>query len=217
LANPERAALEYRFYLGDMPGIEPEWALVVGEILFNLRSALDHLAYQLHVAALNGNVPEAIERVSQFPIYNTVDGWANNLYRNLSSRDQDALHDLQPYIARNDCWEWTRHWLNLLNVWHTFDKHRKLHLVTGAKNASIIVEPDPRFPFDTDFIDGPVESKSHVETWTFSHPPKELKHHPGVFLHVAFQHDGKTNDLSVALPAMVGRVREVLDHFADRF
>jgi hypothetical protein len=33
-----------------------------------------------------------------------------------------------------------KYWLGRLNTWHNFDKHRKLHLATGAKSVSVMVE-----------------------------------------------------------------------------
>ena len=65
-ARADRSGHRYHFYLGELPAINPDWALVAGEILFNLRSALDHLAYELHVRHYRGRVPKNIE--GSYPI-----------------------------------------------------------------------------------------------------------------------------------------------------
>jgi hypothetical protein len=91
-AEVDRGGLEYRFYLRDPPTVEPDLGLLAGEILFNLRSALDHLGWELHVRRWRGKVPKRIkwpgfkkpievEGTTQFPIYRTEDGWSTNFYR----------------------------------------------------------------------------------------------------------------------------------------
>jgi hypothetical protein len=51
--DPETAKHVYRVY--DLPPVDPEWALEVGEVLYQLRSALDHLTWQL--VKLDGGTP----------------------------------------------------------------------------------------------------------------------------------------------------------------
>ena len=68
----ERSAsgLEHRFYLCDLPGgVDPDWLLIAGEIMFDLRSALDHLVYLLHVRRHRDRVPKSVATRTQFPIY----------------------------------------------------------------------------------------------------------------------------------------------------
>jgi hypothetical protein len=171
-AEADGAGLEYRFYLGELPSVEPEF--VVGEILFDLRSALDHLAYQLHDRHFRGRVPERVERTSQFPIYDTPDGWTQALWRieNLSERDHVALHHLQPYETRDGKWHWHRWALSRLNAWHNWDKHRKLHLITASKEAAIITKPGPAFRTSVRYIHGPMKSEAEIERWTSAGRPR---------------------------------------------
>lgn len=229
--EPDRTGLEYRFYVGELPDIEPEWALAVGEILFDLRSALDHLAYQLHVRHFRGTVPKQVrlkgfkrpvqvEGHTQFPIYDSEAAWSSNLSRiaTLSKRDQTALQRLQPYIRWNDKWYWHRWALSRLNAWHNWDKHRKLHLITASKDSAIITEPDP-FRTAVHPVYGAVKSHGEVERWTFSQPPQNVPRHPGVYLHVALMEEGQPQHALtvVTLVILRDRVREVINRFAGRF
>jgi hypothetical protein len=59
--DPESAKLVYRVY--DLPPVDPEWALELGEVLYQLRSALDHLTWQL--VNLDGGTPN---EQTQFPV-----------------------------------------------------------------------------------------------------------------------------------------------------
>jgi len=49
-----------------LPAVPPEWALEIGEIVYQLRSALDHLAWQL--VLLDGGTPG---HLTDFPIRDT--------------------------------------------------------------------------------------------------------------------------------------------------
>jgi hypothetical protein len=124
--DPETAKHVYRVH--DLPTPDPIWSVRVGEILFNLRSALDHLAWQL--VLLDGGDPG---EETQFPIRDTPFNKKGDLVRvDLTPRIKSpqilaALDECQPYqgalgephpISQNFLWR-----LRLLN---NFDKHRLL-------------------------------------------------------------------------------------------
>ncbi len=217
----DRAGLEYRFYLGELPSIEPDWALIVGEIMFDLRSALDHLVFQLHVRRYAGRtIPAKVERSSQFPIFYSPSDFAKRgawRIENLGERERRAIRWLQPHITQRDKWWWVRHSLEDLDTFHNIDKHRKLHLVTSAHNAVVI----PQFPPDVGFrqqpIWGRVESEAPVETWTFAMPPPKMQDHPGAYLQIGLEHRNLSFELLPLLKEMRAAVVQVLDRFADRF
>jgi hypothetical protein len=52
---------------GEPPLIQ--WGALIGDCLFNYRSALDHLAFDLAVAHTGYPLPEGVERRSEFPIF----------------------------------------------------------------------------------------------------------------------------------------------------
>lgn len=220
-AEVDGSGLEYRFYLGELPAVDQEWGLLAGEIMFNLRSALDHLVWQLHVRHYAGRpIPEAVELASQFPIF---DDWAKFRSRGqrrikvLARRDQRAIRHLQPYIARNDKWQWVRPDLSALNNLHNVDKHRQLHLVTAAQAAAVIPRFAPDLGFRQAAVWGPVESHSHVETWTFALAPAKLEHHSGAILQVALEHRDGLSNLVPLMAELVDSVALVLARFATRF
>ena len=57
-------------YRGEVPTAPISWSVSFGEILYNLRSSLDHLVWQLVLA--NGQTPG---RHNAFPITNDAQGW----------------------------------------------------------------------------------------------------------------------------------------------
>jgi hypothetical protein len=215
----DRSGLEYRFYLRELPEIEPEWALCVGEIIFDLRSALDHLAYQLHVRRFKGRIPEKVEKTSQFPIYDAPAKWGNNLWRieRLSRRDRVALGHLQPYKTRHDRWQHIRARLWVLSTIHNIDKHRKLHVVTGSHGAAVVPGFHPDTGFKQDPTWGSVKSHAQIDTWTFTKLPDEWQEHGGAYLQIVLEYGDQSADLLPLLQALTDTVKSVLGRFSDRF
>jgi hypothetical protein len=62
-AEFDRETAQHVYKIHTLPAVNPEWPLQVGEILYQLRSALDHLAWQL--VELDGGTPG---EQTQFPI-----------------------------------------------------------------------------------------------------------------------------------------------------
>lgn len=222
-SEEHRGGLEYRFYLGELAPVDPSWALSAGEIIFDLRCALDHLVYQLHVRRYGGRMVSQWERRSMFPIFDDeTDFKRNGAWRidKLSLRDQRTMKHLQPYVARNDAWYYVRQALGTLDTLHNVDKHRKLHVVTAAKQAVEIREFPPEYGFQQDLLPwGAMESRQHVETWTFGRvPPPEFRHHSGIYIQVALQTErGKFRGLLPLLESFVNNVAYALLRFRDRF
>jgi hypothetical protein len=127
-----------------------EWGVLIGEVIYSLRSALDHLAYELAVLRHGRPLPPELEKSSAFPIkrtgpefrrrikrgsrrgQSTTDsGW--HKVRGMPRRAQTAIERLQPYHRRKDPDLLPFLWLeDLCNV----DKHRTLHLTSAHLAAS---------------------------------------------------------------------------------
>ena len=216
-----RGGLEHRFYLGELPSVEPAWALIAGEIMFNLRCALDHLVWELHVRHYRGRaIPAAIERASQFPIFDDAARFreqGQGRIKTLSERDRRAIAFLQPYVRRNDEWRSTRRALWDLNTLHNIDKHRKLHVVASTQGLAITPGFPPSTGFDSHPVFGPVKSGDHIDTWTFTDLPTKTYEHTGAYIDVVLEQPAHERDLVELLDGLVVAVARVLERFADRF
>jgi hypothetical protein len=107
---------------GQLP--DPRIGLIVGEFAHNLRTALDHLAWQL--VLLRGGSPT---RSTEFPIEKRRKWYERRLkrgaLRGMSADDRAAIEQVQPYQA-GECAADT--YLALLAWLNNVDKHRFLHI-----------------------------------------------------------------------------------------
>lgn len=110
-----------------MPG---QVSILIGEIAYNLRAALDYLVYAL--AVLDSGVEQS---GTQFPIEDTPDGFEARkkvgFLRGLNAAHIAGIERLQPYKG---C-DWTR----LLRSLSNQDKHRHLTLLIRPKQMCFIL------------------------------------------------------------------------------
>jgi hypothetical protein len=128
--------------------IPEEFALLLGEKLYQLRSALDACIYQAAVYANGGNSPPPHEGRLEFPICPTKEEFNKQAARRLSTLPtaiQSAIEKLQPYntpaLPPEDMVTNLNRSLSILHDLARKDRHRKLHVV-----GSMPVKLDPYFP-----------------------------------------------------------------------
>ncbi len=99
-----------------------EFSVIIGDVLSNLRSALDHLAFALNLRG--GPLPNP--KVSQFPIFKDPDDFARRapqMIPNVRGAARTEVEALQPYHGGVNSFLWE------LNELCSADKHRLLHVV----------------------------------------------------------------------------------------
>ena len=106
---------------------------VIGDILYNLRSALDHLAWQLVLRA--GGTPD---RPTAFPIYNDPKKFrgsrAQGKMTGMNNAMKAAIEKHQPCFGRNP---YRNQALWGLEEYGNIDKHRRALLVPTSADASL--------------------------------------------------------------------------------
>lgn len=116
--NPQTG--NYLFRVTKLQPPPRDIGLIAGDVAHNLRSALDHLAYQLVV--VNKEIPN---RSTEFPIFDDAARYVAGSHRKiklLSQSAQDAIEATKPYRGRN----------NLLWFIHTMDIADKHHTLLVA-------------------------------------------------------------------------------------
>lgn len=113
-------------------------SVLIGDCLYNIRSALDHLALALTEANC-GCLPLAAAKQTEFPIFSKAALYASNgvrAIRHMSPAAQAIIEGLQPYKA-GEPKDWTAiHPLWLLHELSNIDKHRTLLVAFTAYKQS---------------------------------------------------------------------------------
>jgi hypothetical protein len=130
------------YYLDRVTDVPLEIPVIIGDVLHNLRSALDHLAYQLPV------IPSQTgPRWTQFPIVESAAKYmASDVRRKVQVFRPDVVKTLdvvKPYKGGNELL-WRLHSLN------TIDKHRLL-LTACITNTARTMTPTEREELDKMF------------------------------------------------------------------
>ena len=127
-------------YRGESPLVPLGWSVHTGEILYNLRSALDHLVWQLVCA--NGQKPT---RAIQFPIIDDVDDWKRSSngpqLAGLSDGARQTIRYLQPFNPvmqlpiKGQMRPFDAQTFRTLRDLCNIDKHRHLHLIVAKTDG----------------------------------------------------------------------------------
>lgn len=147
------------FRVGPIPpqlaDLQVDAALRAGDAVHDLRSALDHLVWQLSLAGTGGAEPSRPRRV-QFPISTSPEGYEHaraTALSDVSREAQDVLESYQPYhgaAGRPDNYSGPYvHQLTLLQQLSNADKHRLLTTVLSLSSGA-------HFFIPSDFLE-PVE------------------------------------------------------------
>jgi hypothetical protein len=126
--DPDTSTYVFRYRIYEPP--PPEWSVIIGDIVHNLASALDHLAWQLVI--LNCRTP--IDRQTAFPIFGDKEKWESSkrlggqwMMEGMSDFHKLALRWYQPYWSNDP----EKPPLARLRQLWNFDKHRTLTPVLG--------------------------------------------------------------------------------------
>lgn len=112
-----------------------EWALIIGDVLNNSRTALDHLAWLLVRTGATPTPPKP--QTVQFPICTTAEGFSRSVPKRLPgvrSEFIEMVKNRQPIPG-------SRHFATFgcladLVALNNVDKHRELHSLVGLHTAS---------------------------------------------------------------------------------
>ncbi len=132
-----------------IPKVPDIVGILVGEIIYNLRSALDYLIYEL--ALLDSGT---VQQRTQFSIEDTKDVfWGRHLFnlKGLNAKHIAVIELLQPY---NEC-----NWTKLIRDLSDPDKHRKLTIITNIARFNInVIDPSTK----SDSINRPINKDNRA-------------------------------------------------------
>jgi len=217
------------------PNYDPDFAhiaaLQLGEMLYQLRAALDGCVYQAATID-SGKNPPPNERNLEFPIVASKTDFQKSVARikPLAQKRRDIIESVQPYnvpklAPEHMVFNFNRTF-GILNDWARKDRHRKLHVVgSWASNAL----PKIRCPAGTSLAhikiieSGFLESESQIAAFKLTGyaPHMKVQANPGLDLDMGINelplpcadNDTLGNRLRAMLIATYSVVRSLEDSF----
>jgi hypothetical protein len=221
-------------YWGEIEPLDPMWGTYMGDVIHNLRSALDNFL----CALILFNNPDHPIINTKFPIYEGEKDWIRNIEQRdcrlhgeaptdgLSEPLLAALKALQPYHLRNAAKKNSP--LRLLQIASNADKHRTVHTSSprfSAKKAQIGIDPKGHFQVSRSKAaryGTPIEKSAEIcrmKLIPLRPPPHaEVRVKIKTSLEIAFSIDGKslviTHKDLWAMHKEVGRIMGTLEKVA---
>lgn len=219
--EPQENAIIYR--IDSSIEIGDDWPLLIGDSLFNFRSALDHLAWQLAIRKLGGEKAANRHRFEiQFPIFSQPCP-GHDYWKNMTDADRVKVEQFQPYNFVPTMPGETS-LLKVLSDLNNFDKHRRVHVAIIFPRdvwvgTPILIGCD--FALDSDgnrrieaYLNKPAQpgdiiARIHIVPHAgFANPHVDLQ--PSLAGHIAFNDFWNVVD---TLDSISRRVADILDFF----
>lgn len=194
--------------LGELIEPDPEWSVLIGECLYNMRSALDHA---VHLIALRTGQPLNSEqrRNLAYPIFTERKDFFWALHKGLQVLPFDVLALLerrQPYL-HGDTAEYQS--LAKLKKLNDLDKHRHLHTcAVGLRGVGWWGDPEfwIRSP--------PLKAHADIVRLTYPAPVGDVDMKHAITLHAALDETYPGTAVEALLSTMFKVCREVVDELA---
>ncbi len=217
--HPDRT--RYIFRIEELYDPPEHWLVTIGEILFNLRSALDHVAYALAVEHSGPHLDPELARTSEFPIFTDPDEFGRQRERKIGGiapDKQTLIERLQPYSGRDRANATTDidevpEWLQLLHELNRVEKHRLPPILTQLLDMGSWDSAMPRLTHHF----GPLERGAVIAEMPF-HPDfhPEVSVQPQFSFTPALLHEGNLINLPGTLSVLHLAVDRVIDFLDDR-
>lgn len=191
------------------------FSVLAGEILYHLRSSLDHLVWQLIIA--NGKDPAELQPRPEFPIFWSRKGYESGgkgKIKGVSNKAATLIEQFQPYPRNGDIFGFkpVAHPLYIIHTLNITDKHRLLNALCSHIKASLY--------HGTKAAHGifRVEGRTALVLKSYS-DNSEVQMDVHSKFHISFDEDGVLQAESIvpALKNLMGYVEGVIHSFHSEF
>ncbi len=202
--NPESNEKIVRVEVIDAPPVK--FGITIGDIVHNLRSALDNLAYELALAHTGDPLPREIAENSEFPIFSRpmTLGQRERRIGGIHPEAQAIIEGLQPYNRENQPSP-DPLWLlyNLSNV----DKHRLFPLTLVQPVGVTVIGPPSPMRQNMVFGHGPIEHHAVVLRYPYSgDPTTEMDMQFHITFSIGFGQDASIPETTGGAPDHLRRI-----------
>jgi hypothetical protein len=171
----EGGGREHVYYVEIRSRPPPDLGTAIGNVLHNLRSALDSIVYDVSVSA-NPTLTDAQQRTIGFPVALEETALNESAMKFAPKGAQEEIKRLQPYNGELPVRE---HPLWLIHELNRIDKHRFVQAIPALAMGSYW--EDPPFPVeDRVHPSGPFDDGAELARFVLAepHPEVDLKFHP---------------------------------------
>lgn len=207
----------------DFPG--DELSLEFGEMLYQLRAALDSLVYEVAILDSGQDPPPDAEKL-EFPFRGSEPKFDSVAWKiaPLTKQHQDMIKSVQPYTAGegDDAQRVVAESLDILNDWARKDRHRGLHVI-----AHWAANKDPLFDLPDGCAlawvaithDDSLEKESEVASFRLAGyvPGMEVVADPNLTIDISINEPPQPRDDADTLNARVVNMHVVIDAIIEGF
>lgn len=192
-----------------------EWALRIGECLYNFRSGLDQLAFELAERHTGTPLPAKIADMSEFPIFGRRPPSAKELADKIGGIDPKAqaiIQALQPHHRGNPTWK--RDSLAMLDRLCNLDKHRALHLVP-LSHTGVQIQATVGSIRQISVAKGPIHHGAEVMRWAPETPKVEVQFALPFFVCFSESSPAEGQPVVATLQGIAARIRSIFSSLAE--
>jgi hypothetical protein len=213
--NPETGVFVFRLQLHRSPPLT-EWSLIIGDCIHNMRSALDHLFWQL---VLLENPSGVADSTASFPILRDrgtfkgrkakIEGW-------IGKRAAAMVENMQPYQGAGP----DKNAFLFIHSRDITDKHKLLVPFVGVSERGQIALKGGDFDTPNIHVElpgGPLENGTIIATITVSPPDGVVDVDFNPTLGIVFETDPIAHIVLPSLEMLIGVVESVGGDFAPLF
>lgn len=194
------------------------WALICGDCIHNLRSALDYLVYAIAVHE-SGRNPPPNHRVLQFPITDSAVGFSKQLWRiqSLSLTVRTIIESVQPYNRPHRV---LPPLLGIVRDLDDADKHRLLNVAVHRQqsgNLDLGIPPPSQLTSAVEWNNGDLTDGAELASFTVQPPPAtDVKCHYTISRAVGLCHAPGTSGITASsieqiMPMLCEEVRTIVN------
>jgi len=220
--DPKTGRYTLAIEFGEEPDAE-RWGILLGDVIHNLRSALDHVIWQL--VLLNEAKPRPtnqwpMSRSAKKYIQPRKDGRASVREECLFGVSEPARTVIDGYQPHIEAARMNEHFLSVLAALSNADKHRLIQAgFLGIQEfpKGFLATQDVGTVLESNFIEGPLEKGAYVVdcTLAITGPDPQVKMHRNLALVVGFGEQCFARNAIGEMMAMVGTAIERFQPFFD--
>jgi hypothetical protein len=217
-----KGPIRFSYFVATATDPPEPWALVAGDVIQNIRAALDHAIWEIVVKKKGPKFAQANAPKIDFPIVDDSTRFPKPRLVQIGVPDRiiTVIEDAQPYVRQKDAPRDDALWL--IRALSNVDKHRLLHVISCIpEEAEVTTTPFLANGIVRMIAQGPLRKGTEVVRFTAARPPAYTKVDVQLDFRAGISFEAtpetKVVPIALALQAMTARATEVVSLIAETF